>query len=261
MDPTERFRALVARPEAAIPLDEAALLLAAHAKPDLDVAAHLAAIDAIADTCSAPTLDALVRHLFVDLGFHGNRSNYYDARNSYLDDVIARRTGIPITLSVLMISVGRRLGVPLAGVGLPGHFLVRDQVDPDLFVDPFDGGRMLDRHGCQQAFRRVHGSGARFDPAFLQTVGSLTILARMLANLRAIFAAHADHESLLWVIRLRASLPDATPDDRSELASALAARGAFDEAADELERLADAVDGALATSFAEQAVGLRARLN
>jgi len=261
MDATGRFRDLVAQPEPAANLDELALLIAAHAYPDLDVDRELESLEALAAACDGPTLDALVRHLFVDLGFEGNRRQYYDPRNSYLNDVLSRRTGIPITLSVLMIAVGRRLGIPLDGVGLPGHFLVRDRVDVDVFVDPFDRGTLLDRAGCERAFHRVHGADATFDPAFLEPVGTFSIVNRMLANLRAVFAALGDHRSLLWVIRLRTALPDASAEERSELAAALAATGEFRAAADELDHLAESLGGGPGDAYAQRAVGLRARLN
>jgi regulator of sirC expression with transglutaminase-like and TPR domain len=199
VDTTERFAALMRRPEAEVPLDEVAFTVAAHAYPDLDVAAELDRLDAFAASCFAPTLDALVRHLFVDLGFHGNEDDYYDPRNSYLNDVVERRTGIPLTLSVLTIEIGRRLGVPLAGVSMPGHFLLRDRVDDSLFVDPFVRGAYLDEAGCRRAFRALHGPDVAFDPAFLDPVGPHTIVARLLANLRAIFTARHDRSGLVWV--------------------------------------------------------------
>lgn len=261
MEATDRFRELTSLPEPSIPLDEAALLIAAHAYPDLVVADELARLDGLAERCYAPTLDALVRHLFVDERFSGNRQEYYDPRNSFLNDVVTRRLGIPITLSVLAIAVGRRLGVPLSGVGLPGHFLLRDRVDTDVFVDPFDAGAVLDRRGCERAFRRVQGPGAAFDPSYLEPVGTLSILTRMLANLRAIFAATSDHQALLWVIRLRTALPDAAPEERAELAAALAATGAFGAAARELDALAGELGGTLGAEYAQRAEGLRARLN
>jgi regulator of sirC expression with transglutaminase-like and TPR domain len=178
-----------------------------------------------------------------------------------LNHVVARRVGIPISLSVLAIVVGRRLGVPLAGVGLPGHFLIRDRVDPEVFVDPFDHGAMLDRQGCVRAFRRVHGQDAAFDDSYLEPVGTNAIVARMLANLRAIFAATQDHASLLWVIRLRTALPGSGPEERGELAAALAATGAFGAAADELEQLARQVGGPRGAEYAGRATRMRARLN
>lgn len=207
MDTTERFAALMRRPEAEVPLDEVALTVAAHAHPGLDVDAELGRLDALADSCFAPTLDALVRHLFVDLGFHGNEDDYYDPANSYLNEVVDRRTGIPLTLSVLTIEIGRRLGVPLAGVAMPGHFLLRDRVDDSLFVDPFARGAYLDEGGCRRVFRALHGPDARFDPSYLDPVGAHTMVARLLANLRAIFAARQDRGGLAWVVALARLTP------------------------------------------------------
>src|SRR5437868_11531873 len=192
MDPTEHFVELVNGPEPALPLDECGLLIAAHAKPDLDVAGQLARFDALADDVSEPTLDGLRRLLFRDLGFAGNEEDYFDPRNSYLDDVLERRTGIPISLAVVMMEVGRRVGVPLSGVSMPGHFLVRDKVDPEVFVDPFARGIVLDRRGCQLRFHGVHGVAATFDQAFLEPVGRRAIVDRMLANLEAIAGTTGD---------------------------------------------------------------------
>jgi regulator of sirC expression with transglutaminase-like and TPR domain len=259
--PCERFGALVARPEAEIPIDEAALVIASHDRPLLDVDEELRRLDELAAGCFAPTLDALVAYLFADLGFAGNRVDYYDPRNSYLDQVVARRVGIPISLGVLTMVVGRRLGVPLVGVGMPGHFLLRDQVDPTVFVDPFGGGRLLDRLGCERAFHAVHGSDARFDEAFLAPVGPLAILTRMLANLRNIFAGRGDRAGVVAVLELRNRLPDTSPEDLGELAAALAATGRFGEAAGHFEIAGDQLGGALGAEYRRNADRLRARLN
>lgn len=256
-----RFAELMVLEEHAIPLDEAALLIAAHAYPELDVGAQLARVDELADRCFAPTLDALVTYLFVDLGFSGNVRDYYDARNSFLNDVLDRRTGIPISLAVLMMAVARRLGVPLVGVSMPGHFLLRDQVDPSVFVDPFARGALLDRTGCEAAFHAVHGEEATFDPAFLQPVGTHAILGRMLANLRATFAASGDRCSLAWVLRMRTRIPGIPTEERAELASVLAADGRFVDAAREFDDLAGMLGGDLGTEYRRSAERLRARLN
>ena len=257
----ERFGELVSRREAEIPIDEAALLIAAHARPSLDLAYELGRLDALADGCFAPTLDALVAYLFGDLGFAGNRHDYYDARNSYLDEVVTRRVGIPISLGVLTMAVGRRLGVPLVGVGMPGHFLLRDQVDPGVFVDPFAGGRLLDRRGCERAFHAVHGQDAHFDEAFLAPVGPVSILTRMLANLRNIFAAHSDRAGVVAVLELRNRLPGTSGEERGELAAALAATGRFTEAAIHYDLAGDQLGGTLGAEYRRNADRLRARLN
>ncbi len=125
MTATDAFIALVQGPENALHLDHAALLLAAHAEPGLDVGAQLDRIDDLAARCPAPTLDGVRGLLFEDMGFSGDTEYYSDPRNSLLDQVLDRRLGIPISLSVLMMEVGRRVGVPLEGVAMPGHFLVR----------------------------------------------------------------------------------------------------------------------------------------
>ena len=207
MDAISRFAEVMAGPEASIPLDEAALLLAVATRGDGSVDDGLAQLDGLAQEVPAPTLDGLRALLFRDLGFGGNGDDYYDPANSWLDDVVERRTGIPITLAVLMLEVGRRVGVPLAGVSMPGHFLVRDKVDPDVFVDPFARGRLLDRDGCVARFERVQGPGAVFDDAFLQPVGKRAIVVRMLANLENVARMRGDLSLLQRVFALQATLP------------------------------------------------------
>jgi regulator of sirC expression with transglutaminase-like and TPR domain len=258
---TQRFAELVATTGDDLPLDLASLLIAQHARPELDVDLELARLDELAATCTTATLDGLVAHLFQDLGFVGNSANYYDPRNSYLDQVVSRRLGIPITLSVLAIVVGRRLGVPLVGVGMPGHFLLRDQVDHSVFVDPFVGGRQLDRAGCVEIFRSLHGPDAPFDDGFLDPVHPQVVVARMLANLRSVFISRGDRRSMLWVLRLRTLLPGASPEDRADFAGCLAATGRFGEAAKEYDDAALGLGGSLGEELSRNAARLRARLN
>ena len=256
---TARFASLVARADAEVPLAEAALLIAAHAEPGLDVVGQLRRFDDLAAGCAGPTLDAVLDHLFGDLGFDGDRGDYYDAANSYLHRVLDRRRGIPITLSIVLIEVGRRLGVPLAGLGMPGHFLVRDRVDPAVFVDPFHGGVVLDEDGCRRLFTTIHGDRLPWDPGYLQPTSHHATLLRMLANLHAIFSARRDRRSVLWAQQLRTAFPDAAPDDRRELAAALAANGRLPEAADVLDTLASEPGGTVDDVVVAER--LRARLN
>jgi regulator of sirC expression with transglutaminase-like and TPR domain len=257
---TDRFARMLAGPAEQLRVEEAALLIAAHAYPSLDVDAQLHRLDALAERCG-PTLDTLLRYLFVDLGFAGNRQDYFDPRNSFLNDVLDRRTGIPISLAVLAMAVGHRAGVPMVGIGMPGHFLLRDQVDHEIFVDPFTHGEILDRAGCEHAFRLVHGDEAPFDPSFLDPIGGAAIIARMLANLRATFASNGDRHSLIWVTRLRTCVPGVPTEERAELAALLAADGQFASASNELEALADSLGGALGDEYRRSADRLLARLN
>ncbi len=270
MEAIDRFAAVVRGDDAAIPLDEAALLIAAATKPgvqgggprsdDVDVAASLAALDAIAEQVEPPTLDGLRSLLFRDLGFGGNPEDYYDPANSWLDDVLERRVGIPISLAVVMLEVGRRVGVPLWGVSMPGHFLVRDKVDPDVFVDPFARGRVLDREGCAARFHAVQGPGSVFDDTFLEPVGKRAILARMLANLETVATMRSDRALLQRVLGLRTGLPDSGLAEHRKYAASLAAAGRFIDAADVMDRYADLdVEGSVAARAA--ADQLRARLN
>jgi regulator of sirC expression with transglutaminase-like and TPR domain len=261
VEATERFAALLTKPETQVRLDEAGLLIAAHAYPDLDVDAELDRLDVLAEGCRTPTLDGLVRYLFVEEGFRGNHHDYYDPRNSYLNDVATRRIGIPISLCVLTLEVGRRIGVPLAGVGMPGHFILRDRVDPEVWVDPFSRGALLDRVGCQRAFQAVNGADAVFDAEFLEPVGAWTIVARMLANLKTIFARLGDAAALAWVLELRCQVPGMPLAEFGAWAEALAADGRFGEAAEVLESAAGRADAEQAAAWEAAARGLRARLN
>lgn len=253
-----RFAALVARPDDSIPLDEAALLIAAHARPELDVAAELGRLDELAAGCKEPTVDGVAHHLFSELGFRGNTEQYQDPDNSYLDQVLRRRLGIPITLSVLTMEVGRRLGVPFDGVGMPGHFLIRHRAEPTTFLDPFGGGRRLDVAGCRAIFSSLGGTG--WDESYLDPVGTRTILTRMLLNLQGIFLP-SDLRSAAWVLELRLTIPGLAVADRLGLARALGSLGRFASAATELDRVAAELPAEEAATVADEAKGLRARAN
>jgi regulator of sirC expression with transglutaminase-like and TPR domain len=181
-------------------LDEAALVIAERAQPGLDPRPSLDELDRIAGRCAHGSLDSLHRRLYVDEGFAGNAVDYYDPANSFLNVVLDRRTGIPISLAVVAIEAGRRAGVGLVGVGLPGHFLVRLADDEDTFLDPFDG-RVLDRAGCREIYDRL-GSPAPFDDRMLAPVSRHHMLRRMLANLERIYASRADATNLAWVRNL-----------------------------------------------------------
>jgi len=261
VQPLVRFIEVISGADAAIALDEAALLMAAQAHPGLDVDAQLSRLDEIAGGCSEPTLDGLRLHLFADLGFAGNRDEYYDPRNSLLHDVMDRRTGIPISLSVLMMEVGRRLGVPLWGIGMPGHFLVRDKVDPAVFVDPFERGALLDENGCQRRFHAVNGPGAGFDRSFLEPVERRMIVLRMLTNLETVYTSGGDRDGLAWVLAMKSVMPDRDSGEASKLARVLAAEGSYRTAADLLESLAALVPEDEAGRFRGPAARLRAKLN
>src|SRR4051794_23844178 len=213
MGATARFEAWVRGPEPAIPLDELVLLVAAHAEPGLDVRRWLGELDDVAAGCTDRTFAGVLEHLRRE-GFSGNESDYYDPRNSYLHEVLQRRTGIPITLSIVMIEVGHRMAVPIVGIGLPGHFIVRDGLDERAFADPYES-RLLTRDDCSELLARTQPQ-LSFDDAAIAPVGTRSIIARVLANLKAIHLARRDRAALTWVLRLRILLPGAPLDERRE---------------------------------------------
>lgn len=261
MDPTDRFVDLVGHPGA--PLEELALLIAAHARPGLDVGAQRSRLDDLAAGVDEPSVASLCHHLFVVEGLAGNHDDYYDPRNSYLDQVLDRRLGIPITLGVILIEVGRRVGIELRGVSMPGHFLVRGDLagGPVLLIDPFDGGRLLDLADCESRIRKLLGPGVSIDESFVAPVGPAAIIDRMLANLEAIADERGDRPMAEWVVRLRAAMPGAPTALLRRRAASLAASYRFGEAADLLERLASADAGDRRGPLLATARRLRARLN
>ncbi|MBP2365313.1 transglutaminase-like domain-containing protein [Pseudonocardia parietis] len=241
VDPVTRFLRLVTGPEPE--LDEGALAIAAGAHRDPQAAAEAArraraTLDELAEGVTG--LESLLHRLFTEAGFTGNTRRYRDPRNSLLPDVLERRTGIPITLAVVTIEVGRRAGVPLEGVGMPGHFLVRVP-GTQRHLDVFDRGRRLDLAGCEALFRTATGAGpdVPFGAGMLPRTTTRKILARMLENLRASYGRAKDHTALEWVLRMRLGLRHQGPELIRELGEVLAAQARWDEAARLLESWTD----------------------
>jgi regulator of sirC expression with transglutaminase-like and TPR domain len=213
----EHWSRLVGQASAQIPLDEAVLTIARCHRPTLDLVGELARLDDLAGTCPTRTLDGIVRHIHTDLGFRGAVERYDDPANSFLDVVVDTRIGLPISLSVLLIEVARRIGVSLHGVGLPGHFIVGSSDEPGRFVDPYDGGTLLDRDGVRALFRRVSNGSPHWDDRWLLPVDNRAFLARMLNNLKASYMRRNDPIGLWWVLRLRARLSaDLMTEDRPD---------------------------------------------
>lgn len=235
-DPAEKFRQLLQDEEFA--LHQGALCIAAYGCPDMDFEAELDRLDALADRCDRSSREQMLLSLFGDLGFHGNRGDYYDPRNSFLNEVMRRRTGIPISLAVLTIAVGKRTGYQFEGIGLPGHFMIRDRNEPDVFVDVFAGGALLDAQSCEELFHQITGGDKGFHPAYLAPVDHSSIMERMLANLRAIYAQNKDYANLEWVLELRTMCPSVPAGEAKQLGMINMERGRFDEAARRFEQLA-----------------------
>ncbi|HEY8554406.1 MAG TPA: tetratricopeptide repeat protein [Burkholderiales bacterium] len=223
-----RLKEILARPEEELDLAEAALLVAADEYPDLDVARYLHRLDELAagvrrqlpsEASFEDTLVALNDFLFEQQGFSGNTDDYYDPRNSFLNEVLDRKLGIPITLSILYMEIGRRLGLSLQGVSFPGHFLVKTETDEgDVVLDPFLGGVVLSEEDLVQRLRDRFGEeNAPRGPLapLLQAAGKKEILVRMLRNLKAIYLRDQRYDRALTVLdRILLIAPDLAEEVR-----------------------------------------------
>jgi regulator of sirC expression with transglutaminase-like and TPR domain len=265
----DRLAELLAAGEGRYSLAEACLLIAGDAYPGLDVNRYLAEIERMAARLRgrlSQTADgeekviALNHFLFNELGFYGNADDYYDPRNSYLNEVIDRRRGIPISLCILYMEVGRKVGLPLQGVSFPGHFLVRLSLrGSTLVLDPFSGGEPLSEQDLRKLLKRViAGSGSAglrsaADVAaglpldqFLEPAAPRQVLARVLRNLKGIYREKDDLPNLLAVIgRMMTVAPDAHAElrDRGLVYQRMEAfRAALQDLNDYLEREPEAAD-------------------
>lgn len=220
-----RFAALVSQPESAVDLAEAALLIAAEEYPQLVPETYLRRLDLIAERVkdrswneNAPilVLQDVSRVLFDEEGFKGNITDYYDPRNSFLNDVLDRHLGIPIALSIIYLEVGWRLGLPLHGVNFPGHFLVRyDGEGVKLLVDPFQAGLVRFEDEAQELLDHVYGGAVKMQPEFLRVADRKDIIVRVLSNLKGIYLNRRDDVKALSAIeRTLLVRPDSADDER-----------------------------------------------
>lgn len=201
------FQQLVTLPDAAIPLAETALMIACEEYPQLELSPYLELLDDIAEAaqrkCSPSdspleTVKKINGILFDGYGFRGNTGDYYDPRNSFFNDVLDRRVGIPITLSTVYLEVSRRLNFPIVGVGMPGHFLVKytDQRE-EFFVDPYNCGKTLTYDDCRSRLQELYGDALEFHDRLLARTTHRQILWRMLNNLKDIYVnGHASDKCL-----------------------------------------------------------------
>lgn len=222
----ELFKEMVGRPERQVDLASAALLIALDEYPALDIQKYLREIDAMASvirseidfsvgTRTMETIEKLNRFLFHSKGFRGNTEDYYDPRNSYLNEVLERRLGIPITLSLVFMEVGKRLGLRLEGVGMPGHFIVKCLHNGwEVFVDPFNQGEILLEDQCRKRLELQYGTGFQFSRSFLDSVDKHQILTRMLTNLKGIYVQREEFRKALGAIE---KIVFINPESHSEI--------------------------------------------
>ncbi len=217
------FAELAALDDSLFPLDRAALTLGLEEHPNLDIDSYLRHLDTLAartevligqERSTSNVLNCLREILFVQEGLRGNTEDYYDPRNSYLNEVLDRRLGIPISLSVIYIEVARRISFPVFGVGFPGHFIVKhEEGGHELLIDPFNGGRILTESQCQELLDRVYGGAVPIQPSFLQVMGRKAIISRMLFNLKGIYYQKEEYPKALSVVERILTLNPGTPSE------------------------------------------------
>jgi regulator of sirC expression with transglutaminase-like and TPR domain len=272
----QAFSALVARED--FDLARACLHLARDEYPDLDAERCIGTLDAMAatirgrlaaDAFAEQRVAALNHHLFVEQGFRGNADAYYDPRNSYLNEVLERRLGIPITLSIVYMEVGRRVGLALQGVSFPGHFMVKLRVRRgELVLDPYAGGLPRGSAELRERLREVMpgrlADGADLDP-YLAATPPRQILARVLRNLKSVYMKAGDADRSLAVAnRMLALLPDALEElrDRGTIYAHMGAfRAALEDLQSYLRRRPDAPDATDVRARVVELAAACARLN
>ncbi len=239
----ERFLVLIRQGEE-LDLAEGALLVAQTEYPDLDIGRYLARLDRMAEEARqgvgaqgpSGALDRLNAYLFEEQGFRGNAEDYYDPRNSFLNDVLDRKTGIPITLSVVYMEVGRRLGLTIQGIGIPGHFVVQYQEDAETcFIDPFNRGAVLDASDCEAVVARATGRAIELQPKHFRPIGKRQILTRMLLNLKGIWLGREEWGKALAVIERLLAIEPSAPGEVRDRGIVHARLGAWAEAARDFE--------------------------
>ena len=244
---------LIGRRPSGLELDQAALELASIEYPDLNPAGAIAELDRIAFTIADRATDlsdgecfveTTNRYLFQELGFHGNTTDYYRADNSCLNRVLETRTGIPLTLSLVYLEVGRRLAKPVVGIGLPGHFVVRYEDDRYCaFIDAFHGGRLLDETGCAQLAQTEV-----LTPDLLAPVDRRYVVMRMVNNLRQVYFSRREPAKAVQLLdMLIAADPDSADEYKQRAVAMLMQRRTSDALAgfrQYLEMVPDAPDRA-----------------
>jgi regulator of sirC expression with transglutaminase-like and TPR domain len=267
---TSELAHLVADPSATV--EEGALIIARDAYPALDVAKYLCALDELAAPLARrrPSLEgpfaearAIGDYLFLDLGFRGNQQAYYDERNSYLNDVIDARKGIPLTLAFVVLAVCRRSGIRAEGIGFPGHFLVRLGGANGCYVDPFLGARILTELDLGILLKRALGPDAELRAEHLAVADKRAMLIRSLNNLRAIFQKRGDHARGMLVCDRLVDL-DAGPSAMRDRGIFALAEGAFEAARADLGAYLAAMPEAGDRAAIERAIaraGKRTNLN
>ena len=259
----QRFLDEVSQGDDQINLAKAALMVAREEYPQLPEERYLGQLDVLAEetrdrlddeNAHLVILQELLGTLYNRHEFRGNKEAYYDPRNSFLNDVIDGRLGIPLTLGMVVLEVGWRLGLPLEGVNFPGHFLVRFKGDAiDLLIDPYDGGAVRFEDEAQELLDRVYGGMVQTRESFLKASTKREMLVRLLVNLKSIYLNVRDHGRALAAVERIQMIRPIAPGEIRDKGVILARLGRRDEALGQLEAYLNVAPGA---SDTERILGL-----
>ena len=250
-----RLSEALSRSDRNFELGRAALYIAQEEYPQLPVERYTLRLDALAEavkdrlddeTAPPVVLGEVIHTLFEREGLRGNKESYHDPRNSFINDVLDRRLGIPLTLGIILLEVGWRLGLPLEGVNFPGHFLVRYRGAAEhLLIDPFDAGRIRFESQAQEVLDQEYGGVVRMQPAFLRAASKLDMIRRLLVNLKGLYVNVRDDERALSVVERLMLVHPASPGERRDRGMLLLRLGRDEEAKEQLRRYLDEAPGAV----------------
>jgi regulator of sirC expression with transglutaminase-like and TPR domain len=253
----ERLQEELRRPREEMNLARAALLIAQEEYPQLPLDRYLVRLDLFAEetrerlggeTAPLLVLQEMMNTLYRRHDFRGNRDAYYDPRNSFLNDVLDRGLGIPLTLGIVLLEVGWRLDLPLEGVNFPGHFLVRFRGDAmDLLLDPYEGGALRFEDQAQELLDRIYGGMIRVHDSFLKAACRREMLVRLLTNLKSLYLNGQEHARALAAVERILLIQPSSPAEIRDRGVILARLGRREEALEELENYLHAVPGAADT--------------
>ena len=206
----DRFLIEINQPDQDINLARAALYIAQIEYPELEIDRYFDKLDRMAAEITnrlpesrypLKVVQTINQYLYTELGFHGNESNYYDPRNSFLNDTIDLRTGIPITLSLVYLEIAKRINFPMIGIGMPGHFIIRPNIqDAEIFIDPFNGGEILFIEDCRQKLMNLYQQDIPIlDPELLKPVSNHQFLLRILNNLQSVYLNQANFDRAFMI--------------------------------------------------------------
>ncbi len=241
----QNFKIEISQPDPEINLGKAALLIAQTEYPNLDINDYLESVSKMAEQLRdrlpenrypLKTVQTINRYLYEELGFSGNKNDYYDRRNSFFNDVLERRVGIPITLSLVYLEIAKHLDFPMVGIGMPGHFLIRPQFeDVGIFVDAFNQGEVLFPQDCEDILSRIYQRPVTLKSEFLQPIDKHSFLARMLNNLKGIYFNQSQFEKALEIIEWLLLLFPESPQERRDRGLISYQIGNFNQAVQDLK--------------------------